>query len=261
MKERVTRQRSHLVVKSNEIIQKTRYSLTMQQQKMLLYMISKIKPTDTIDTEYEIEINQFCEVGGMDMNNGYYYTTLKEDLKKMADASIWIRLPDGKERLFRWLNTLEINPGSGNVKFKFHEATEQYLYDLHSRYTKYELINVLAFRSKYSIRLYELLKSYANVGRIRFPLEEFKRLMDAENYERFVDLKRKVIEMATKEINELSSDMRVQYTFFKEGRSVAAVEFYIEGVTMLDEIVTSDKRRKILNRAVKRSGEPWETKR
>lgn len=257
MKERVSKQRSHLVVKSNDIIQKTRYSLSMQQQKMLLYMISKIKPTDTISTEYEMEINQFCEVSGMDMNNGYYYTTLKDDLKKMADASIWIRMPDGKERLFRWLNTIEINAGSGKIKYKFHEATEQYLYDLHSRYTKYELINVLAFRSKYSIRLYELLKSYTNVGRVRFSLEEFKRLMDAETYSRFVDLKRKVIEMATGEINELSGDMRVEYAFFKEGRSMAAVEFYIEGVTMIDEIMTSNRRRKILNREVQRNGKSW----
>ena len=201
-----------------------------------------------------MEINQFCEVCGMDMKNGYYYTTLKDDLKKMADASVWIKLPGGKERLFRWLNTIEINAGSGKIKYKFHEATEQYLYDLHSRYTKYELINVLAFRSKYSIRLYELLKSYANVGRIRFLIGEFKQLMDAETYDRFVDLKRKVIEPAAGEINELSADMRVEYAFFKEGRGIAAIEFYIEGVSMLDGMISSNKRRKIVNREV---GEPY----
>jgi len=39
-------ERNHLVVKHNSLIQKTRYSLTTQQQKVLLYTISKIQPGD-----------------------------------------------------------------------------------------------------------------------------------------------------------------------------------------------------------------------
>ena len=38
--------RNQYVVKANDLIRKTRYNLTTQQQKIVLFAISKIKPTD-----------------------------------------------------------------------------------------------------------------------------------------------------------------------------------------------------------------------
>ena len=49
-------ERNHLVVKHNSLIQKTRYSLTTQQQKVLLYTISKIQPGDDDFKEYVFEL-------------------------------------------------------------------------------------------------------------------------------------------------------------------------------------------------------------
>ena len=37
--------RNQYVVKSNDLIRKTRYNLTTQQQKIVLFAISKIKPS------------------------------------------------------------------------------------------------------------------------------------------------------------------------------------------------------------------------
>ena len=44
------------VRKANELIQKSRFSLSLQQQKIILYLISKIQPTDTEFHEYKFEI-------------------------------------------------------------------------------------------------------------------------------------------------------------------------------------------------------------
>ena len=46
-------ERNQLVVKHNALIQKTRYSLNTQQQKIILYLISKIKPDDDELKEYD----------------------------------------------------------------------------------------------------------------------------------------------------------------------------------------------------------------
>ena len=45
---KVSKSRDYQVVKANELIQKTRYSLTVQEQKTLAYVISMIKPTDKV---------------------------------------------------------------------------------------------------------------------------------------------------------------------------------------------------------------------
>ena len=40
------KERDYYVVKANQLITKSRYSLSLQQQKILLYFISQIKPED-----------------------------------------------------------------------------------------------------------------------------------------------------------------------------------------------------------------------
>ena len=56
--------RSMVVVKSNSLIQQTRYELSLQEQRLLLYLISKIKPDDKTLEEIEISIKEFCKIIG-----------------------------------------------------------------------------------------------------------------------------------------------------------------------------------------------------
>ena len=56
-------ERNQLVVKHNSLIQKTRYSLSTQQQKIILYLISKIKPDDDELKEYDfVKVSRTCLV-------------------------------------------------------------------------------------------------------------------------------------------------------------------------------------------------------
>jgi plasmid replication initiation protein len=89
-------------------------------------------------------------------------------------------------------------------------------------------------KSQYSIRLYELLKSYEHKNNLTIGIEEVKRMLSAEIYNRHQDFRRKVIELAIKEINALT-DIAVAYEFIKEGRKYAKVAFYIRLKKDLDE--------------------------
>jgi len=82
----------------------------------------------------------------------------------------------------------------------------------------------LAMKSQYSIRLYELLKSYEYQRKRIFDIEELKLRLSAEHYKRFPDFKRKVLDRALEEINTLS-DLDVTYTIIKESRRFAKIEF------------------------------------
>lgn len=90
-----------------------------------------------------------------------------------------------------------------------------YLLRLKQNFTKYELIWTLHFRSKYTIRLYELVKSihYHSLEEYQreYDVEELKRLLGAENYTEYRDFKRKAFLPAVKEICEYS-DKNVSYT-------------------------------------------------
>ena len=64
--------RNKTVTKANDLIQKSRFNLSLQQQKIVLYLISQVTPFDEDFKLYEFSIAEFCRVCGIDDNNGRY---------------------------------------------------------------------------------------------------------------------------------------------------------------------------------------------
>lgn len=114
--------RRQYIVKVNEMIRKTRYSLTAQQQKIVLYCISKIQPGDAPDTVYEISVNDVCQVCDLEVDNGgYYYKAIKEDILKLTER-FWICMPDSTQKTVSWINDATISQHSGTIRFAFHKV-------------------------------------------------------------------------------------------------------------------------------------------
>ena len=222
------------VVKHNDLI-KARYNLTTQQQKIILYAVSKIKYNDKPGKWYEISIEDLCNACGLIMDDtGYYYKSIKEDLKKLTDR-LWIKLPNKTEMTVSWISDAEIIPLSGTVHIKFHEKLEEYLFLLSEHYTQYRLESVLVFTSKYSIRLFELLKMQIKQSKIenegeeevRYTIAELRELLAVEGYSRWAEFKRNVIDKAVEEINEYSDIFRISYDTYKHGKNVESINFIV----------------------------------
>lgn len=231
---RLSEVRDYKVVKSNDLIQKSRFQLSLQEQKIILYMISKIKPDDEAFMEQEFRVLEFCKVCGIETNSGKNYKNVKDTIKALADKSVWLTLETGTETLVRWINKAWVNRRSGVIKIRLDDDMRPYLLQLQERFTSYELLYTLAMKSQYSVRLYELLKSYEYRHRKIFEIEELKRILSAENYSRFPDFKRYVLDISMREINDLS-DLAVTYEIVKDGRRYAKLDFSIKLKKDLDE--------------------------
>jgi plasmid replication initiation protein len=222
------------------MIQQARFQLSTQEQKILLYLISKIKPKDKEFKSYEFNLAEFCNVCGIDMDNGKNYINLKSTLKKLSDKSMWIKM-DEKEILLRWLNDVEISRNSGIIEVQFQEKMKPFLLEIKKNFTQYELLYILGMQSQYSIRLYEILKSYEYKKNIVFEIEDLKRTLIADTYKLYGDFKRRVLEPAMTEINNLS-DIRIAYEPVKQGRKYNKISFSIEEKTDFDERLKTWKR-------------------
>lgn len=226
--------REMMVVKHNDLI-KARYNLTTQQQKIILFAISKIKPNDRPGLWYEIPIVELCNACGLIIDDtGYYYKSIKEDLKKLTDR-LWIKLPDRTEMTVSWISDAVIVPLNGTVQIKFHEKLEPYLFILTEHYTQYKLESVLVFKNKYSIRLFELLRmkifqseleDKAEVE-VKFEVDELREELGAGNYQNWPEFNRCVIKKAVDEINEYSDIFRVSYDTYKEGKKMKSINFIV----------------------------------
>ena len=233
--------REYSVIKSNDLIQRSRYQLSTQEQKIILYLISKIKPDDDDFKLYDFQIKDFCEVCGIDETNGQNYANLKITIKNLADKSVWVTLNDGRETVVRWIERPYIDKKCGKIQIKLDDLMKPYLLELQKQFTKYNLYFILAMKSKYSLRIYEILKSYENMGCCEYDIEQLKKMIFAEQYTQISDFRKKVINIAVQEINDFG-DVSVKYNFIKQGRAFNKIQFLIKTKNNLDERVETFKK-------------------
>ena len=217
------------VRKRNDLITKSRFSLSLQEQKIVLFLISKIKPTDTDFQEYTFSIKDFCEACMLESTGGEQYEQVKEAIKNIADQSLWVKMDDGRETLLRWIEKASIE--AGMIQIRLDNDLKPYLLQLQRNYTTYELIFTLGFKSKYTIRLYELIQSlhfyedesYSHT----FKLTELIKLLGAESYKTYSSFRERVLDPAIKEINAVS-DKSVSYEVAeKDGKKITALKLTI----------------------------------
>lgn len=237
-------QRDNTVVKANELIQKSRYNLNVQQQKILLYLISQVSPFDTDFQEYEFNIIEFCKVCGIDYRQGKNYQDIKNAIKDIADRSIWITLDTGEETLLRWIEKPYINKKGGLIRIRLDNDMKPYLIELKKNFTKIELVYTLAMKSKYSIRLYEIIKSvhYDEQEEYtrRYKLDDLKKMLGAEHYTIYRDFHARVLKIAVSEINQYT-DKEVSYRPITESRSTIGIEFIIKTKDISERILIREK--------------------
>lgn len=239
----VSIKREYLVVKGNELIQQNRFELSLPEQKTVAFICSMIKPVSILDKangvpfqlEYEFNIRDYCKVCGIDYDNGKNYADIKATLKRLSDRSMW--LDDGNgEVLVRWLAKVRTNKRSGKALIELDRDLVPFLFDLGQRFTQYQLYNILAMRSAFSVRIYELAKSYAFQKSKTFDILELKHLLmldDIKSYNRFPDFRRKVLEKAQEEINALT-DINVYFEPITKGRKVVKLKLRIEQKNLIE---------------------------
>ena len=228
--------RDYLVVKANDLIRKSRFTLSLPEQKTIAFICSMIKPVNSTDMQtgsgyqldYEFNIREYCKLCGIDYNNGKNYINVKTLLKKLSDKSMYINI-DNEEVLCRWLAKVRLNKKSGIVKIKLDEDLVPFLFGMGQNFTQYQLYNILAMRSAFSIRIYELMKSYAFQRTKIFNIEELKKLLcveDIKSYNNFKDFRKRVLEVAQKEINELT-DLTIGFEPICQGKKVVKIKCHI----------------------------------
>lgn len=233
------KKQNYMVVKSNQLIQKSRYELSVPEQRAIAYICSMIKPRTAFDKiknspfelEYQFNIKDYAEICGIN-DNGRVYEETKSLLRSLTQKVYWITLEDGSETTVNWVNKVWTNKRSGKARVRIDEDMALYLFDLQEKFTEYGLINILKMKSQYSIRLYELFQSYEWQKNKTFDIDELKHLLMVENVKSYVDFgkfRKKVLEVALNEINQFTN-LHVSMETETKGRKVVKVKFLIKDV-------------------------------
>jgi len=212
-----------LVVKSNKLNQ-ARYKLSVQEQRLILAMISDIDEGDDILRNHRISVQEFKELVGLSGKSPY--SQLKNLTKRLLSKVLVISEPDGDLQT-HWVDHVKYYNDEGYLELSFSKKLAPYLMALKKEFTRYQLKNVVRLKSAYSIRIYELLKQYQSIGSRFFTLEEFRQILciPDEKLVHYTDLRRRVLDPAKKELKH--SDIGFEYHPIKTGRKVTGLDFEI----------------------------------
>ncbi|WP_034302611.1 replication initiation protein [Bacillus cihuensis] len=213
------------VTKSNELIEST-YKLSLQEQRILLIMASKVQPQDETLKTYRFRAKEIIEIIGIKKGTSYY-THLKEVVNGLQRNVLTIK-KDGIQRNYSWLITSIYEENEGYVTLQFHPELKDFFLELKEKFTTYQLENVVSLNSVYSIRIYELLKQYEKIKKREMTVQELRNYLAIEvtKYKQYGHFKSKVLLVAQKEIN-MKTDIQMEFTEIKTGRKVTSIEFRI----------------------------------
>ena len=247
-----------IVRKSNDLIQNAMYSLTLSQQKLMLHIFAMIKPSDTELPRYEMSIYEFLKLCGVDPHNGSMYKQVKKNIEDIANTKVqWIRLAGTQKiTMFRWLSSATIDEGTGKIVLTLDQSLKPHLIQLKEFYTTMNITYTLPMKSQYSIKIYELCKSYQNLylekkkkgEPLVWSIETLKKQVDC-NASNWAHVRRTVLDKAKSEING-KTDILFDYAVYEKDRQrVIAISVTIEPV---DKQVADQKLNEITKLRSKR---------
>lgn len=225
-----------VVIKANAMIQDYKYTLSKTEMRVVNTIISNIK-SPKYDEELnvmEFDILEFCRMLGWEDVGGDNYKLLRRTLWNLSNKSSDYIDFGNYETIVRWIERPIFEKGTGVVKLKLDDYLKPFLLQA-SGTINAKLKYYFEMDSKYSMRLYELLKSYDGYSFAKFEIEELKIHMDAlkKSYSNFAMFKRTVLDPAVEEINAVT-DLTVSYTTQNRGRKVTHVDFAIKKKTRSD---------------------------
>lgn len=172
-----------------------------------------------------------AELAGLIGYKGNDHQRLKESLKNLISKVFeWNVLEDGQAEVWEASAMLASVSIRGPVcTYTYSEHLAEHLANP-AIYGRIDMLIQSKFKSSYGLRLYENCIRYQNIPQMRWlEISQVRKLLGVNDkqYQIFRDLKRRVIEAAVKEVNELSP-LRLEVEYKKRGRETVAVKFHIE---------------------------------
>lgn len=228
------------ITKSNELIEST-YKLSLQEQRILLILASKVQPSDETLKTYRFRARDFIEIIGNKKGTGFY-SYLKETVNGLQKQVLTIN-KDGKQRNYNWVITSIYEDNEGYITLQFHPELKGFFLELKEKFTTYQLENVVRLNSVYSIRIYELLKQYEKLKKRYLTILELRHFLGIEStkYQQYGHLKSKVLLAAQNEINK-KTDIQFTFNEFKTGRKITSIEFEISSKDKKEVKVIPDSK-------------------
>lgn len=220
-----------MVTKDNSLIGAS-YSLGVVEQRLIFLAIIEAREQKTlIEAGGLLRIYAQSYAKQFDVEKHTSYEAMKRAVEGLYEAGFaYSKLDELSGKIghykSRWVDKIGYIDDLGCVELVFASDVIPLITRLEARYTEYELKQVVDLQSEYAIRLYELIIQWRSVGKTNpISLKELREKLGlVDEYNRIEAFKRRVLDLAVKQINE-HTDITVEYEQHKNGRVITGFTF------------------------------------
>jgi plasmid replication initiation protein len=215
------------VNRDNRYIQSS-FQLTLNEARVLELAHAKVRFDTDPEPVLEFTAEEFSKAFNVDPRNAYKQMAegVEELYERSADV-IGALATDSISR-FRLASESHYIESEGRVKVGLTRAMTQLLRvsKTSGGYTGYSLLQVKNLNSTHALRLYQILSRYKQNGWAEHTLGDWKFYFGVQDkYPRWVDFKKRVLNPAIKNLNEVSNyQVDKNYILKKKGRKIHRIK-------------------------------------
>lgn len=233
------------VYQSNDLIEAYfPENMTVTEHKIIRYAIARIGQNPETFPYVQFTVKEFLEETGMSGHG--YYQRISELTEGLMSKSFRLSSKDAPESDFAWytwFTTIRYKDGVVTAEFNHHIAP--LITNLTGRFTKYALLTVGKLQSTYTFALFELLTQYEKIGKRTVTIDYLRKSIGlGDKYPQYANLKARILVNAQKELREINA---IDFTFkeIRSGRRVTAIEFNIQRIGMLENVMVGEKETRL----------------
>ena len=231
-------------VRKSNVFVDGRYRFNLQEQKILLQIVSKIRMEEKEFSSYFVSWEELKKISNNHLDTSH---RIDESCEKLKNKTIKVRKGDAYEN-FGFLSGWRTTAGKG-VHFRIDPCMKEMLLDLlkEGNFTLYNLECAMALNSAHSIRLYEIMKSHQwKKQPVIVSLENLKWNLDIDDksptYADFSNFRVHILEKSRKAFKQ-HTDIIFDYVPIKEGRKVVSLEITVKENLKYQRTVQSEIAR------------------
>ena len=217
---------SSVVIFQHNNLVEARYSLTLQEKRLILWLISKIRPEEENFKKHELSVQEFMNL--LELKGNSNYKELQKVTLGLMKKVLVIKRPEERTLTqVNWINYAHYEEGTGKIQLAFSDVMKPFLLHLKGQFTAIEVTDLMQFKSIHAIRIYELLKQYETIGERVLSIEEIKQCCGIiGKLKQYIEFERYLLLIAQREI-DAKSDISFEFERIKRGRKIVAIKFII----------------------------------
>ena len=218
---------NQLVTQHNYLIE-GQYKLSLQEKRVVLWLISKIQMDEKNFQIQKLSIREFCNISNVSSKNMYH--EIKKITQSMISKLLLVKnTTENTLTQMSWLSSAKYFYREGLVELRFSSELKPFLLSMKNQFTTISLDEIFKLKSVYSVRVYELLKQYEKIKKRTISVTDFRKFLGISDneYKLYGHFKSRVLLSSQKEICE-KTDLSFEFSEIKIGKKVAGIIFQIK---------------------------------